>query len=399
MSIPSIVPLIQAAQVLPDMKEPTSRAELIESLPAFLEVVLTSPEGLSLINVGEDIPDAADRNKPWFSKRPTNDEEYPLGVYVFNIESDEWENIAPSEIAEIMEQLQAAKEVAEKARTTAQEAAAEADRSKQYSTDSTTHASDAEIAALDTATMMKIAMTNAAGVWFGHNVGYDPDWTVLPAGGVREFYTNWKNFPGVPNLKSSPLPVATLTITKITVLGDVPPAQQATQASLPLMIGAQVRVDPATNKLQGRVVGYVTVPCDYDRQIEWMWLVKGELVEATPDIAVTDITLDNTTPIIGQRVTATITIKNIGADCLYPFRVGWWAHRDSEPSNEVGQDGERLFGALAAGETRIMQRTFLAGGELGLKKFWVMADTLNQITTETEKGNNKAYKEYTITNL
>lgn len=95
--IPFIVP-----KILPNEKAQTAkdlaflnRAAEITSLPEFLDVFLTSPTGLDMINIGETEPQPAHRNKPWFK---TSD---PIGVYVWNTTTSSWQNLQSTSAAEI----------------------------------------------------------------------------------------------------------------------------------------------------------------------------------------------------------------------------------------------------------------------------------------------------------
>lgn len=261
MSIPYLTAHIIAN--IPDrtIPEPSTRAELIASLPSFLEVVLTTPNGLTMINIGKDIPEDIHRNKPWFCTNQPDHAEYPRGIYLWNYESKEWDNITPDSVFDIMRKAEEALETAKNAKSKSEDALAEADRAKAFATDIEEYAEESKGAAEAANDAIQLA-NNQATTYYGH---IDSGTIMQIPNNIGAFASTWVKLVGVPKLKTEPKPVAFMTIKGI----DSTPAAY----EKPFTYGIDIRVNG--NDVEARVVGYVLAASEVQRTVKFMWMVKG----------------------------------------------------------------------------------------------------------------------------
>ncbi len=254
--IPFVKPYISANEIADDIAF-VSRAAEIRSLPQLLKVVLTSPSGLDLVNVGTDEPQAQHRNKPWFK---TDDVGRDRGVYVWNEKSSAWENLCPVDAAVLLNTIRVkGVEVAAAADKAAREAKADADRSKEFAESAQAEATAASAAA---ESAKDAAEEAAAGsiqdTWFGYLVD------IHVTGIAGAWVSPWVDF--TPYLDTSKPMVGFITLS-----ADNFPM-------LPFRHGIEVRNDgTAYAGKQLRVVGWNTfaTPGEVDRIVSAMWMVKG----------------------------------------------------------------------------------------------------------------------------
>ena len=260
MSITAIVPYIQSTPVDADEPEPSSRAELIDSLPNYLEVVLSAAEGLNLINVGTEVPSMANRDKPWFSSLPSSNADYPRGLYVWNEEivvGGEWQNIAPDTVAAIIADAQEALAKASDAEAAAKAARADADISRQYADAAKVVSAAADTTASDAEDAVANAYEEYSDVYYGHIDSLYPPPTV---GAWAS--DHWVDLVGVPPLGVTPLPVAFITIES----DSIPEAV--------FRYGVEIQNLATTPK--ARLVGYNFFTYTGVRVVKFSWMVKGK---------------------------------------------------------------------------------------------------------------------------
>jgi hypothetical protein len=262
MSIPYMESDIQALPVPENTPEPSSRAELIQSLPSYLKVVLSSPTGLNLVNIGTSEPSPEHRNKPWLSTNAVNAATYPRGIYIWDEDAADWIDIAPVDVAELVRNIQLAKEVATDAEEDSIAAEADADAAKQYATNAQTAADASDVLADAAEDAAENAADEHSGVYYGY-VDDDPAWRTPQA--IQGAWTSdWINLTGVPELATTPLPVGFLTL------------KADNYPQYVFRYGMQIQTVGGVN--QARIVGYNYFDgSPADRRVDWMWMVKGEL--------------------------------------------------------------------------------------------------------------------------
>lgn len=239
-----------------------SRAQEISRLPEFLEVILTSATGLTLVNVGDTEPAAPNRNKPWFKTSNANIGEAgaqvaPRGLYVWNVSTEAWENLNPFDSEELTKQLDEAKQVASDAQASAEAAEADADASKQYADAAQTQADTASTDAVAAEAAADAAQELYSGVIYGQAGPYLLD--AAQSGPTEYKYSD-------PLVVNPPLDPAFPVAGFITLTGDSYP-------TIPFRWGVQVLPGDPTSI---RAVYFNLFPTPVQRQVTFMYMVKGK---------------------------------------------------------------------------------------------------------------------------
>ena len=196
-----------------------NRAEEIEALPNYLSVYLTSPAGLSLVSVGTDTPDVRDRNKPWFY---TGD---PVGLFVWNTDDGDWQNMSPVDVVALLTKIQAARVTSfSTSGTNAWLSKQAADVAKQYAErawtaadDAVADADNAEIDAVAVVGLYSVATSGFLSGDVGDNALAEITWPELSIFGERVNYSpgyvisDWYDLPS-PFDTTKPI-VGTLMLT------------------------------------------------------------------------------------------------------------------------------------------------------------------------------------------
>lgn len=200
--IPFIVPKILPNEKALAAEDLTflNRAAEITSLPKFLDVFLTSPTGLDMINIGETTPQPEHRNKPWFK---TSD---PIGVYVWNTTTSSWQNLQSTSAAEIQALVDEAIATAglgkhRIASGYADEAKAAAKELWKATTDATNDVDDAEAEAIQAVEMYSAGTSGFVSGDVGDSSMPEETWAELLVDEPRDDYapgfvhTDWFNIP------------------------------------------------------------------------------------------------------------------------------------------------------------------------------------------------------------
>src|SRR3989338_4654113 len=113
-----------------------------------------------------------------------------------------------------------------------------------------------------------------------------------------------------------------------------------------------------------------------------------------PDLIVSGIATNPWSPLAGQNITVTATVKNQGTAASGAFSVDIYKHRDTAPSPGLTGDAYCTISGLAAGATTTCVQTvsYAAGGSY---KMWAQVDTKQQ-ENETNENNNTNYKYLTV---
>ena len=113
-----------------------------------------------------------------------------------------------------------------------------------------------------------------------------------------------------------------------------------------------------------------------------------------PDLVVTGITLNPTSPTANETFSAQVTVKNQGTVTGNGGRLDIWSDQASAQTCGATGNQNRIVGTLGAGESRIFTFSNLGTGAAGTKTFRAFVDSLCQ-TTESSEGNNQTSLSYT----
>jgi hypothetical protein len=105
-----------------------------------------------------------------------------------------------------------------------------------------------------------------------------------------------------------------------------------------------------------------------------------------PDLVVQSITTIPASPIVGQVVNVTVTVRNQGAGPAGSFNVDWYANRATAPGPGLFGDFSCTFASLATGATATCTRTFVYN-TAGTFNMWAQVDT-EGFVSETNENNN-----------
>ncbi len=105
-----------------------------------------------------------------------------------------------------------------------------------------------------------------------------------------------------------------------------------------------------------------------------------------PDLIVQSITTNPVSPVAGQPVNVTLTVRNQGAGAAGFFNVDWYANRATAPGLGIFGDFFCGFGGLAAGATTSCTRAFTYA-TAGTFNMWAQVDA-DDFVSETNEVNN-----------
>ena len=105
-----------------------------------------------------------------------------------------------------------------------------------------------------------------------------------------------------------------------------------------------------------------------------------------PELLVESITTSPVSPIVGQRVDVTVTVRNQGSDAAGPFFVDWYSNRTTAPLPLAAGEIFCNIAALAVAATTTCTGTFTYSTP-GTFQMWAQVDT-DQEVSETNENNN-----------
>jgi subtilase family serine protease len=117
---------------------------------------------------------------------------------------------------------------------------------------------------------------------------------------------------------------------------------------------------------------------------------RSRLITIGPDLIVLSIVTNPASPLAGQNVTVTVTVKNQGGGAAGAFRVDIYKHRDTAPTVGLAGDEYCSITSLAAGATTTCVKT-VSYAVAGTYKMWSQVDTFSAVA-ETNETNNTKYK-------
>src|SRR5262249_45025256 len=104
------------------------------------------------------------------------------------------------------------------------------------------------------------------------------------------------------------------------------------------------------------------------------------------ELLVQSITTSPVSPIAGQRVDVTITVRNQGTAAAGAFFVDWYSNRTTPPPSLAAGEIFCNIAALAVGATTTCTGTFTYATP-GTFQMWAQVDTDQQVS-ETNENNN-----------
>jgi subtilase family serine protease len=121
---------------------------------------------------------------------------------------------------------------------------------------------------------------------------------------------------------------------------------------------------------------------------------RSKLITIGPDLIVSSIVTSPYSPLAGQNVTVTVTVKNQGGGAAGAFRVDIYKHQDTAPPPGLAGDEYCPISSLAAGATTTCVKP-VSYATAGTYKMWAQVDTDQQVA-ETNETNNTKYKTVTV---
>ncbi len=118
---------------------------------------------------------------------------------------------------------------------------------------------------------------------------------------------------------------------------------------------------------------------------------KNKSIKIGPDLIVSSITINPTSPHAGQSITVTVKVKNTGGSAAGFFYIDIYKNRATAPPNPdtYGGDTWCSITGLAAGATTTCSKT-VSYTPAGAYKMWALADTFNQAAEANETNNTKS---------
>jgi hypothetical protein len=116
---------------------------------------------------------------------------------------------------------------------------------------------------------------------------------------------------------------------------------------------------------------------------------KSKSIKIGPDLTVLSIVTNPASPLAGQNVTVTVTVKNQGGGDAGAFRVDIYKHRDTVPPPGLAGDENCSITNLSAGATTTCVKT-VNYATAGTYKMWAQVDTSNAVAETSETNNTKS---------